>query len=98
MGISIYIQDVNHKIVQCADGPLSSLLSDLISDASRGSLLDGIDPHYLTMFNSYQLEFFLMELAAVTPKNDQQKEMINNLQFASSSAIRQRGYLWFIGD
>lgn len=98
MAIDTYVQDMNHKVVEHVESPPRFSLSDIISDVPIGSLLDGIDPHYFTMFNSHQLKFLLVELAAVTPKNDQEEEMITNLEAAAKSAIQQCGYLFFTGD
>lgn len=50
------------------------------------------------MFSSYQLKFFLVELAVIIPRNEKEEQMIATLRGASESAIRQDGYLWFVGD
>lgn len=98
MGFDIYVQNMNQKMVESIFQPGESTLSDIVSGAPLGSLLDGIDTYSHTMFNSYQLKFFLKELASVVTKNSQEIELVTRLQAAAESAIRQHGYLLFVGD
>ncbi|NMM84117.1 hypothetical protein B2J88_07055 [Rhodococcus sp. SRB_17] len=95
MIVSIYVQNMNQKILENVTIVGESALADIISDAPVGSLLNGIRSDMDTMFNSYQLKFLLVELSAVAPKDDEQREMISNLQTAAESVIRRHGYLWF---
>lgn len=98
MGISITIQNQIHGEVELITGYGSAALSDMISNAPIGSLMRGIHKYADTMYNSYQLGWFLEELSALHPKDDREKEVISALRGAAESAIRQHGYLWFSGD
>lgn len=92
---SIYVQNMNQKVIDNVEIVGESTLVDVISSAPIGSLLSGIRSDVDTMFNSYQLKFLLVELAAATPKDDEQREMISNLRNAAEFIIRRHGYLWF---
>lgn len=61
-------------------------------------MIRGIHKYADTMFNSYQLKFFLEELAVMSPRNDDEVALISTLQEAANSAIEEHGYLWFEGD
>ncbi|RDI64548.1 hypothetical protein [Nocardia pseudobrasiliensis] len=98
MGIAVVVQAINHKEVETITGPLAQWLSDSVLDAPLGSMMRGIHKYADTMFNSYQLKFFLEELAGMTPKNDDESEMFDALRAAAEQAIRIQGYLWFSGD
>lgn len=98
MGISISIQNQVHREVELITGYGSATLSDMISSAPVGSLIRGIHKYADTMYNSYQLGWFLDELSALQPKDDREQEVISSLREAAESAIRQHGYLWFSGD
>lgn len=73
-------------------------LADIVLDAPVGSIMRGIHKYADTMFNSYQLKFFLEELTEFEPKNSAESELISVLRSASEEAIRIHGYLWFSGD
>ncbi|MFI5777130.1 hypothetical protein [Nocardia sp. NPDC051570] len=98
MGIGVIVQAINHKEVEHISGPLAQWLTDSVLDAPLGSMMRGIHQYADTMFNSYQLTFFLDELAGMTPKGDSDAEMIAELRAAAEKAIRLHGYLWFSGD
>ncbi|WP_329405119.1 hypothetical protein OG563_23805 [Nocardia vinacea] len=89
---------MNHKEVDSVSGPAAQSLSDSVLDAPIGSMMRGIHKYADTMFNSYQLTFFLDELAAMSPQSDREEELIAALRTAAESAIRRHGYLWFSGD
>ncbi|MBF6327560.1 hypothetical protein [Nocardia transvalensis] len=89
---------MNHKEVDSISGSVAQALSDSVLDAPVGSMMRGIHKYADTMFNSYQLTFFLEELAGMSPKDDQEEEMIAELRAAAEQAIRLNGYLWFSGD
>ncbi|MFJ1458190.1 hypothetical protein [Nocardia sp. N2S4-5] len=67
-------------------------------EARLGSMLRGIHQYADTMFNSYQLTFFMDELASMVPKNEVDAKMIAALRDAAQRAIDMYGYLWFSGD
>ena len=98
MGISVYIQNQVHEKLNMVDEISSRGLVDLIEKMPKGALLEGIHYYADTMFNSYQLEFFLSELSAITPENEQEASVIAALRSAAEVAIRRNGYLWFSGD
>lgn len=98
MGIDIYVQNMNHKMTESVAVPAEFTLSAMVSDAPIGSMIRGIHLNADTMFNSFQLELFLEELLALTPKNDDERVLIAALKGAAYSAVRQCGYLWFAGD
>ncbi|MEV0356859.1 hypothetical protein AB0H71_12425 [Nocardia sp. NPDC050697] len=98
MSIDIFVQDMVHGTVHRVDGPAGDTLSESVLQAPVGSMLRGIHQYADTMFNSYQLRFFLDELAATAPADDAQREMITTLRDVAEQAIRINGYLWFSGD
>jgi hypothetical protein len=54
-------------------------------------MMRGIHKYADTMFNSYQLKFFLEELDSANPRSDSERELFSVLRRASESAIRQQG-------
>lgn len=50
------------------------------------------------MFNAKQLDALIEEIAALSPRNDLERELFAILSNAAEFAIRQRGYIWFSGD
>ncbi|QBS40798.1 hypothetical protein [Nocardia sp. CS682] len=98
MGISVFIQNQIHERVAEVAGYASHTLDEVISQAPMGSLTRGINKHADTMFNTTQLNSFIDEISALTPRNDNERELFTVLRDAAETAIRQRGYLWFSGD
>lgn len=98
MSISVVIQNMNHKEVESISGPLAQWLTDNVLEDRLGSMLRGIHQYADTMFNSYQLTFFMDELAGMVPKNEVDAKMIAALRDAAQRAIDMYGYLWFSGD
>lgn len=98
MSIDVTIQNQIHGQVERLSGDAPETLTEIVLDAPIGSMMRGIHKYADTMFNSYQLTFFLDELAAMTPRNVREEEMIATLRAAAESAIRINGYLWFSGD
>ncbi|WP_156371086.1 hypothetical protein [Nocardia arizonensis] len=98
MGISVSIQDRMHVRVNGFVNLDGSTLSRMVLAAPKGSMLDAIHAYADTMFNSYQLQFFVDELAAMTPSREDERRVIEALQVAAEDAMRTLGYLWFTGD
>ncbi|MET7770149.1 hypothetical protein [Nocardia sp. NPDC005366] len=98
MAISIIVQDQIHEKHSTTAGLPAVTLADIVLDAPVGSIMRGIHKYADTMFNSYQLKFFLEELTEFEPKNSAESELISVLRSASEEAIRIHGYLWFSGD
>ncbi|MGV9674839.1 hypothetical protein ACWDSJ_06140 [Nocardia sp. NPDC003482] len=98
MAIDVAIQDMNHQRLEYVSGPVGQWLSDSVLEVPLGSMMRGIHRYADTMFNSYQLKFFLKELAGMRPKDDHEGEMIAVLSAAAEQAILLHGYLWFSGD
>jgi hypothetical protein len=98
VGIDIIVQDMNHKEIEALPASAAVTLSDIVLEAPLGSMMRGIHKYADTMFNSYQLKFFLEELAAKAPRNEREQELFDVLRKAAESAINQHGYLWFSGD
>ncbi|WP_157122050.1 hypothetical protein [Nocardia violaceofusca] len=98
MGITISVQNMNHNETESFFGAVADTLSDIVLDSPTGPMMRGIHKYADTMFNSYQLKFFLEELDSANPQSDAERELFSVLRRASESAIRQQGYLWFSGD
>ncbi|MFG3614685.1 hypothetical protein [Nocardia sp. NPDC047654] len=98
MGIAIVIQNQVHQKIETITGRPSETLEKMIWDAPTGSMMWAIHGHADTMFNTTQLNVFLDEIAALSPRDDSEKELFSVLRNAAETAIRQRGYLWFSGD
>ncbi|GGN84375.1 hypothetical protein [Nocardia rhizosphaerihabitans] len=98
MGIDVIIQNQVHKQMEVLTGSALESLSSVVSTAPSGSLLWGIHKHADTMFNAKQLDALIEEIAALSPRNDLERELFAILSNAAEFAIRQRGYIWFSGD
>ncbi|MGF6887176.1 hypothetical protein ABIA39_004310 [Nocardia sp. GAS34] len=98
MAIDIIIQNQVHGKVEVISGAPAVTLSDIVLQAPVGSMLRGIHQYADSMFNSYQLQFFLEELAGLQPKDSREEELFSVLRRAADVAIRNHGYLWFSGD
>jgi hypothetical protein len=98
MGIDIIVQHMNHKEIEASPASAAVTLSEIALEAPRGSMIHGIHKYADTMFNSYQLKFFLEELAAKAPRDEREQELYDVLRKSAESAIDEHGYLWFSGD
>ncbi|MGW5311732.1 hypothetical protein [Nocardia thailandica] len=98
MGIDVIVRNQVHKQLDVLAGSALESLGDVVSNAPSGSLLWGIHKHADTMFNAKQLDALIDEIAALTPRDDLERELFAMLSEAAELAIRQRGYLWFSGD
>ncbi|RJO76778.1 hypothetical protein D5S18_11025 [Nocardia panacis] len=98
VGITIVVQDMNHGRMESISGAPAQTLFELVLDTSLGSMTRGIHMYADTMFNSYQLKFFLDELETMKARNERGEELFSVLRRAAQSAIDKHGYLWFIGD
>lgn len=66
--------------------------------APKGSLLRGIDPYGDTMFNVIQLDQLIEEIDSMAVDLPIEREALSTLRAAADTAIRKRGYLYFVGD
>ncbi|MFC4377250.1 hypothetical protein ACFO5K_24525 [Nocardia halotolerans] len=98
MGISIVVQNQIHDQVDIYYERVAPTLSKMALAAPSGTMLGEIHAYADTMFNSFQLNLFLVELATMTPQDEHEKEVVDTLQRAAEDAIRHNGYLWFSGD
>lgn len=98
MPIRVIIQDRNHGEVASYADDLEGTFSGLRAVAPPGSLLKSIDPYGDTLFNLYQLEFLIAEIDAMPVRSASEQSIWNELRNAAHLAIRNRGYLSFIGD
>ncbi|MBO0853178.1 MAG: hypothetical protein J2P18_05350 [Nocardia sp.] len=98
MAIDVYMENQIHERTERLSGRILETLTGYVLQAPLGSMIRGIHKYADTMFNSYQLKFLLDELAAISPQDEDEREMILALTSAAEKAIRQNGYLWFSGD
>ncbi len=87
MGIAISVQNMNHNQVESFSGAAAETLSAIVLDSPTGPMMRGIHKYADTMFNSYQLKFFLEELDSATPRSDSERELFSVLRRASESAM-----------
>ncbi|MFC8918373.1 hypothetical protein E2C00_19845 [Streptomyces sp. WAC05374] len=64
--------------------------------APETSLRRGISPYDLTMFNTPQLERFVVELEGLP--EEEKTPVVRRVIEEAHEAIRRSGYLYFIGD
>ncbi len=98
MGISVTVQDRMHRQLEGYVNTDGSTLSRMVQAAPEGSMLGEIHAYADTMFNSYQLRFFIDELSAMNPPLEDERRVVETLLVAAEDAMRALGYLWFTGD
>lgn len=98
MGLGIAIQDMNHKVEQRFSDDAENTLYFLCAAQPKTCLLRGIDRHADTMFNRWQLMIILDQLAEIDVETLAQRQAVEQLRRLAEVAIRENGYLMFIGD
>jgi hypothetical protein len=98
VAIDIKVQDQVHGVLEIFGDDPSETLAQVCARAPRGSLLRGVHPYGDTMFNMVQLEFLIDEIDGTTAKHPAEQEILSRLRIAADTAIRKRGYLYFVGD
>jgi hypothetical protein len=98
LALTVIIQNMNHtEVARYSDDPDETLYR-LCSARPKTSLVRGIHRHADTMFNTYQLGLILDEVEAMSAQSDIQQRALDELRRAATTAIRERGYILFIGD
>lgn len=96
MGLSMRLQNQLHENVHSFADDSQGTVMRLADARDYSSMLGSISPHGDTIFNSYQLQKLILELAEAFEVSPQ--PVLKELAAASEQAIRLRGYILFMGD
>ncbi|HWU05440.1 MAG TPA: hypothetical protein VN520_03390 [Streptomyces sp.] len=97
MGLGIRRLNRARDVVEEFGDDAEDRFREMCARAPENSLLYGVSPYGLTMFNALQLERFVVELEAL-PEEEKKKPVVQRVIEAGHHVIRQSGYLLFIGD
>ncbi|GGU52139.1 hypothetical protein GCM10010289_85540 [Streptomyces violascens] len=96
MSLGIYVKNfAHHELDQFSDDRDESFRK-LCEDSPLDSLRRGVHRNAHTLFNSIQLRRLMEELESLP--TGQQTAIVNKVIDAAQLAIRNSGYLLFVGD
>lgn len=63
------------------------------------SLLAGIDPYSVTIFNQLQMRVLASELSSIVPTSEQERSSLDAVrELAEEGSTKPHHFLWFFGD
>jgi hypothetical protein len=102
MSLSINVHSIVHTVLRSfGDDEQGTFISLCRASVGVSCTLGFVYPYSDTMFNSFQLKQFLVDLDAVVngrDLSDDQAAMVQKIRDAAQEAIAKRGYLFIIGD
>ncbi|MER5554834.1 hypothetical protein ABT001_24710 [Streptomyces sp. NPDC002793] len=96
MGLGIRRLNRARDVVEEFGDDAGDRFLEMCARAPENSLRHGISPYGLTIFNTLQLERFVVELEALS--EEERKPVVQRVIEAGHHTIRRSGYLLFIGD
>jgi hypothetical protein len=98
VALDIVVQDINHAEKHRFGDDADETLFKLCAAQPDASLVRGIYRYGDTMFNRYQLGLILDQIEGIEVRTDAERQAVDLLRRAASTALRANGYLLFIGD
>ena len=96
MGMAVYTENQIHERIDQLLDDKDETLMHACESGPPGSVRRSISRHGDTMLNIYQLRLLIEELQALP--RDLSSRTVMRLEEAAQTAIRRRGYLYFVGD
>lgn len=98
MALDIVVQNINHDEIERVADDANETLFQICSRQPETSLVRGVFRYGDTMFNRYQIDLMLGQIANIDVRSEAERQALDLLRRVAMTALRANGYLLFIGD